>query len=269
MFSVNRISVALALACAAWGAQAHNVWMKPSSTVLSKADWVTVDAAVSNDMFFFNHRPLGVDKLSITAPDGSQVAPLNVHKGELRSVFDLKPEQTGTYQLAIVNSGLSGSYKDAAGQPKRLRGSAEEVAKQIQQMPADAKDLQVAESVSRIETFVTMGKPSAVRLSGKGLELAPVTHPNDLVVGEEVTLAFHVDGKPAAGVEVVLVPDGKRYRDAVNEIKLVTDAKGQFKVKFPTAGMYWLDADAKDNKTTHALAKERRLAYVATLEVLP
>jgi hypothetical protein len=45
-----------------------------------------------------------------------------------------------------------------------------------------------------------------------------VTHPNDLVVGEEATFAFHVDGKPAANVEVVLVPEGKRYRDAVNEI---------------------------------------------------
>ena len=266
MFSATRIAAALALVCAAAGANAHGLWMKPSSTVLSKADWVTVDAAVSNDMFFFNHRPLAVDKLVITAPDGSTVAPQNVHKGELRSVFDLKPEQQGTYQLALVNSGVMGSYKDAAGQMKRLRGSAEEVSKQI---PADAKEVHVAESVSRIETFVTMGKPSALRLSGKGLELAPVTHPNDLVVGEEATFAFHIDGKPAADVEVVLVPDGKRYRDSVNEIKLKTDAQGRFKLKFPTAGMYWLDADAKDDKTSSAIAKERRLAYVATLEVLP
>ncbi|TDS85253.1 DUF4198 domain-containing protein [Comamonas sp. JUb58] len=266
MFSATRIAAALALSCAAIGAQAHSVWMKPSSTVLSKADWVTVDAAVSNDMFFFNHRPLGLDKLVITAPDGSTVEPKNAHKGELRSVFDIKPEQAGTYQLAIVNSGVMGSYKDAAGQMKRLRGSAEEIAKQI---PADAKDVRVAESISRIETFVTMGKPSPLRLSGKGLELVPVTHPNDLVVGEEATFAFHVDGKPAADVEVVLVPDGKRYRDAVNEIKLKTDAQGHVKVKFPTAGMYWLDADVKDDKTSNPIAKERRLAYVATLEVLP
>jgi len=97
----------------------------------------------------------------------------------------------------------------------------------------------------------------------------PVTHPNDLVAGEEATFAFHVDGKPAADVEVVLVPDGKRYRDAVNEIKLKTDAQGHVKVKFPTAGMYWLDADVKDDKTSNPIAKERRLAYVATLEVLP
>ncbi len=266
MFSASRLALALSLACAAVGAQAHNLWLKPSSTVLSKADWVTVDAAVSNDIFFFNHRPLAVDKLTITAPDGSTVQPQNVAKGELRSVFDLKPEKAGTYQLSIVNQGAMGSYKDAAGQMKRLRGTVEDIVKQI---PADAKDVMVAESASRIETFVTMGKPSALRLSGKGLELAPVTHPNDLVVGEEATFAFHVDGKPAANVEVVLVPEGKRYRDAVNEIKLVTDAKGQFKVKFPVAGMYWLDADVKDNKTSVPQAKERRLAYVATLEVMP
>lgn len=266
MFAPSRLVATLALACAAVGAHAHNLWLKPSSTVLSKADWVTVDAAVSNDIFFFNHRPLGLDNLVITAPDGKAVPAQNVAKGELRSVFDLKPEQAGTYQLSIVNSGLFASYKDAAGQTKRLRGSADQITKQI---PADAQDVRVTESASRIETFVTMGKPSALRLTGKGLELAPVTHPNDLVAGEAATFAFHVDGKPAANVEVVLVPEGKRYRDAVGEIKLKTDAQGRFTVKFPHAGMYWLDADAEDSKTSHPLAKERRLAYVATLEVLP
>ena len=66
----TRAIVAATLALAALGAQAHDLWFKPSSTVLSKSDWVTVDAAVSNDIFFFNHRPLAVDKLTITAPDG-------------------------------------------------------------------------------------------------------------------------------------------------------------------------------------------------------
>lgn len=266
MNTMTRLVLATALACGAASALAHNVWMKPSSTVLSKADWVTVDAAVSNDLFFFNHRPMGIDKLVITAPDGSTVAPKNVHKGELRSVFDLKPEQAGTYQLAVVNSGTNGGYKDAAGQMKRLRGTAEEI---LTQIPADAQEVRLSESASRVETFVTMGKPSAIKPSGKGLELVPVTHPNDLVVGDAATLAFHIDGQPAAGVEVVLVQDGKRYRDSLEEIKATTDAKGQFKVTFTKPGMYWLDADAQDSKTSHPKIKERRLAYVATLEVLP
>ena len=65
-------------------------------------------------------------------------------------------------------------------------------------MPADAKDLEVFESSLRVETFVTVGKPSAITPSGKGLELAPVTHPNDLAPGEPATFAMHLDGQPAA-----------------------------------------------------------------------
>jgi uncharacterized GH25 family protein len=56
----TRALAAAALALTVLGAQAHDLWFKPSSTVLSKSDWVTVDAAVSNDVFFFNHRPLGL-----------------------------------------------------------------------------------------------------------------------------------------------------------------------------------------------------------------
>lgn len=49
--------VAATLALAALSAQAHDMWFKPSSTVLSKSDWVTVDAAVSNDVFFQSSSP--------------------------------------------------------------------------------------------------------------------------------------------------------------------------------------------------------------------
>lgn len=33
--------------------------------------------------------------------------------------------------------------------------------------------------------------------------------------------------------------------------------------------MYWLDAELKDSKTSVKAAKERRVTYAATLEVLP
>ena len=52
-------------------------------------------------------------------------------------------------------------------------------------------------------------------------------------------------------------------------MKLKTDAKGQVKIKFPRAGLFWLNTDATDNKTSIAKATERRLSYIATLEVLP
>lgn len=247
-------------------AQAHNVWLLPSSTVLSKAEWITVDAAVSNDLFFFNHVPLGLESLVVTAPDGSTVAPENAHRGKLRSVFDLNLTQPGTYRLAVLNAGLMAAYKDKNGQPRRWRGTPEKFAAEV---PADAQDLRVIQSVNRVETYVTVGKPSVVKPTGKGLELVPVTHPNDLAKGEKATFAFHVDGKPAAGVEVTLVVGSSRYRDKLGEIKVSTDAQGQFSVTWPTAGMYWVDADVNDGKTSVPQAKERRLSYVGTLEVLP
>src|SRR5690606_27185828 len=51
---------ALALAlCLPFHAEAHRVWMLPSATVLSGNEaWVTVDGAVSNDLFYFEHVPL-------------------------------------------------------------------------------------------------------------------------------------------------------------------------------------------------------------------
>ena len=69
---------------------AHNTWLLPSATVLPEKQWITVDAAVSNDLFHLNHRPLTLDALSITAPDGSKPEPQGAHTGRFRSVFDLE-----------------------------------------------------------------------------------------------------------------------------------------------------------------------------------
>jgi len=261
-------ALAIALSALAGAASAHNVWLMPSSTVLSKGDWITVDAAVSNDLFFFNHRPLALDHLVVTAPDGSAVTPENVNSGKLRSVFDLDLKQSGTYRIAVLNEGVFARWKDkASGQTKRARGTAENITGQI---PADAQEVEVTQSAGRIETFATVGKPSALKPSGKGLELVALnTHPTDLVKGEKASFVLQVDGQPAADLEVIVVPGNSRYRDSLNEIKTKTDAKGAFSVTWPQAGMYWLEATTKDGKTSLPQAKERRLSYAATLEVMP
>lgn len=268
---MKKILRAAALACsltaAAFAVQAHNVWLLPSSTVLSKADWVTVDAAVSNDLFFFNHRPLALESLSVTAPDGSSVQPENMAKGKLRSVFDLNLTQTGTYRLAVINEGVFAQWKDkATGQSKRARGNPDTIASQI---PADAQNVEITQSAGRIESFVTVGKPSALKTTGKGMELVPVTAPSDLVKGEKATFTLQIDGQPARDIEVTATQGSTRYRDKVGEQTLKTDANGQFSITWPQAGMYWLEASTKDKKTTVARAKERRLTYAATLEVMP
>jgi ABC-type Co2+ transport system, periplasmic component len=263
--------LALALAVAAalpFSALAHKAWLQPSQTVLAgERPWITVDAAVSNDLFYFNHVPLRLDTLAITAPDGSALQPQNPATGKYRSVFDVELVQTGTYRLALVNDGLFASW-DENGQRKRWRGNAAGFASEV---PKNAKDLQVSQSLGRVETFVTNGAPNRTALapSGRGLELVPVTHPNDLFAGEKASFTLQIDGKPAAGLAVEIVRGGTRYRNAQDALKLTTDAQGGFSVTWPEAGMYWLQASSEDAKTSVPQAKQRRLSYAATLEVLP
>ena len=110
----------------------------------------------------------------------------------------------------------------------------------IRDRPKDAKDLKVSQSVGRNETFVTNGSPNetALKTTGEGIELVPVTHPNDLVAGEAATFKLQIDGKPAAGLELEITRGGTRYRNAQEEIKVTTDAEGKFSVTWPEAGMY-------------------------------
>jgi len=252
---------------APFASHAHKAWLLPSATVSTVDQWVTVDGAVSNDLFYFNHNPIRLDNLVITAPDGSKVTPENSHTGKYRSVFDLQLKQNGTYKVAVVNNGLFANYEED-GKRKRWRGTAEKFATEV---PTSAKNLQVSESIGRVETFVTAGKPSetALKPANVGLELIPVTHPNDLYAGEASKFRFLLDGKPATNLEVVVQAGGTRYRNEQEEQKLKTDANGELSINWATPGMYWLETGLQDEKTSVKQAKQRRLSYVATFEVLP
>ncbi len=248
-------------------AQAHNAWLLPSSTVFSKADTVTVDAAVSNDLFVANHGALRLDGLQITAPDGSPQKPESEARLKNRNVFDVSVAQPGTYRIAVLNGGTSASWKDkTTGQPKRARGTPDTIGKEI---PADAQDVTITQSEGRIETFVTMGKPSVLKPIGQGLELIALGSPTDLVKGEKSTFGLNVDGRPATDLDVTVTASNTQYRDTLAELKLKTDDKGQFSVTWPSAGMYWVEASTSDTKTTVPKATQRRLTYAVTLEVMP
>lgn len=249
------------------GLSAHRMWMVPSTTVVSGEDsWITVDAAISNDLFYPDHQPMRAAP-AVFAPDGSEAKVENFAVGKYRATFDVQVNKPGTWKIAVINNGLMGSYL-LNGEQKRLpRGTrADALATAI---PAGATEVKLTESANRNEVFVTSGAPTTtvMKPTGQGLEFAPVTHPNDLVAGEPATLGFTMDGKPAANLTVTIVPGGARYRQDVGEMKLTTDAKGQVTVKWPSAGMYWMNTTA-EGKSTAIPNAAKRMGYTATLEVL-
>lgn len=248
-------------------ALAHDTWILPSATVFSgEQPWVTFDAAVSNDKFYFNHRPLALNSLVITTPSGKTVEPVNTFSGQLRSGFDLQLQEAGTYRIALVRNGLFAHWTEN-GKPKRWFGSAREFK---QNVPANAENLKIQERASRVETFVTKGAPTALGPVDEGIALVPDTHPNDLFNGETGSFIILMDGRPLANANVEIVPEGSRYRDSVNQINATTDAKGKFSVEWPSPGRYWVHIEGKGPaKVATTQATERFASYAATLEVLP
>jgi uncharacterized GH25 family protein len=246
-------------------AAAHRFWMVPSATTVAGTDgWVTIDGAISNDLFYPDHQPMRSPPV-VTQPDGTVGKVENFAIGKYRATFDLHLTQAGTWKLAQVNEGLMGSYTLNGAEQRIPRGTAAAGF----QLPAGASDAKLTEASNRAELFVTAGAPSAGALkpSGRGLELVPVTHPNDLVAGEPATFRFLADGKPAADLAVTVIAGGSRYRDAAGEMALKTDAKGEVVVKWPGAGMYWMNATAQGAGSRPGVG--RRMSYSAVVEVLP
>lgn len=256
---------AAAAAITAAPALAHRLWMVPSTTIIAGEDgWVTVDAAASNDLFYPDHQPLRAPP-RVVQPDGADGQVEHMAIGQYRSTFDVHLTQPGTWKLVIANDGVMGGYTLNGAQTRLPRGTTAATL----QIPAGATDVKLTEVANRNELFLTRGAPTQTVLkpTGRGLELVPVTHPNDLVAGEPATFRFLADGKPAVGLPVTLIAGGSRYRDAVGETVLKTDAQGQVVVKWPAAGMYWLNATATGAGSKPGM--ERRMGYTAVLEVLP
>ena len=257
---------ALAALALPMSAEAHRAWLAPTSTVLSGADaWVGFDAGMSNGVFIPDHAAMNLAGLVITAPDGSTAQPENMARARYRSSFDLHLTQPGTWRVANVSDGVMVSYKQGGAQ-KRWRGAEADMAANI---PADATEVVATRSNSRTETFVTLGEPTTTALAptGKGIELVPVTHPNDVVAGEPATFRLVRDGRPAADLDVTIARGGTRYRDNPEEITVRTGADGAFTVTWPEPGLYWLNASVRTAANGDQMASTAQ--YNAVMEVLP
>ncbi|HSB94956.1 MAG TPA: DUF4198 domain-containing protein [Spongiibacteraceae bacterium] len=281
LFCKSIVALALASLMPA-AAHAHRPWLLPSSSnVDGKDPWVTIDTGISENLFDVDNTGMKLDGLVITGPDGATLQPDATFVGHQRTSIDLKLAKPGTYKISIAGESVMASYK-LNGEPKRFRGTTEAFAKEV---PADAQELQKSITFSRNETFVTTGEPNTTVLkpSNIGLEMIPITHPTQLFAGEKASFRFLIDGKPAAKLGLSLIPGGVRYRGVLNEIRLVTHDKGEASLIWPAAGMYWMTA-AWPERTPGMEGQgpgqgpgegkgqaqpARRLAYSATLEVLP
>lgn len=250
-------------------AQAHPVWMLPNQFVVSseQPEWITVDLTASNTFFSFDHG-VSAEQVAIYSPDGKKQPLDSFYKGHLRSVFDVQLSQDGTYKLELQRPPIFFTFfnKPEESRPQRLFANKQQAAAQL---PAGATDVKTVLINLRSATYLTNNKPNlkVFEPTGKGLELQPITHPNDIIRGETVSFQLLLDGVAAKGIKVELTPGGTAYRDKRGETQAVTDEEGKFSFTPEQAGPWLLFADHTQPSATPMADEQRTMLYI-TLEVI-
>lgn len=275
----------------------HARWIKPSHTILSaeKAEYVSFDVSISNDIFHPDISIGGVALSDISKPDGNRD---NQGNKKLEKIFGrielmaLPPESKDTIKLPMINLGRkstsamkieqSGTYKvfidqpeiafthfkNKNGKPGRLFGRASQLKDKI---PEGAIHIETSLYKPRLETFVTKNAISDINSasSDKGLRFEYLTHPNELFVGESLTLRVLLNGEKVAHTgEIKVTRNGTRYRNARETRTLVPNEQGEVHILWEQAGMYLIDAEVVVPSAEPGV-KSEIYALFAVLEVNP
>lgn len=261
----------------------HDRYLLPSHTVLSGETGQSVgfEASISNDIFHPD-RPLGDNgsgKVSpslqgffatiqpqILQPDGKPLNQAFVQAFARFSAGDFTLQESGTYRFSLPQPNLiMTTFKQSDGTSGRRFGTAPEV-------PEGATEVKTTQIYSRVETFVTLNKPTweAWNPTGAGLELSGKSHPNDLFAGEAYPFQLFFNGKPlSAACEVTLIQGATRHRNVRNDQVFTTQADGQFEVKFDQAGYYLLKATLQLPGDPATGIDAQTASLFVTLEVFP
>lgn len=250
---MKKVITLLMSLCLITQVQAHSRWLLPSHYNMSSDEglWLMADATASNEVFNVD-KALSIDVLRILTPQGKLAKPSSVYKGHRKSVIDYFVADSGTYKLT---NNYPSSYRTSYqlnGKNKRLVANKAELANKL---PKGATNIKTTLSHARIETYVTMNNPSDnFGQDGTMLELLPVTHPSDIVEGEQANFQLAFNGKPAAGVEVAITLEGVRYRNDPQVITLISNNKGEVNFTPNTAGRYLLIAEYERKAENQQLA---------------
>lgn len=258
------------LALVATSASAHPVWMLPSEFNVSSdtAHWVTVDGTASHGVFSFD-KPIGLDNVTVYDPAGNPARIGPYYKGQRRSVFDLALSEVGTYKVELRNPPryVTTYTIGKRNTERRIMANKQEAAAQV---PAKAQGGTTYAMQNISAFYVTRNTPSdtVLKSSGQGLELQPLTHPSDVVVGEAARFRLTFDGQPLAERKVEVVGHGTQWRDGRQQQDLVSDQDGVVAFTPAQRGPHLLSANI-EQVSRSPLADKVEINYLLTFEVLP
>lgn len=256
--------VALLLVALAVPAAAHTPYLAPASFEVRPDSTVTLDASFA-ETFFVPEVVFDNSEFLITLPDGSTRTPDTVQRLKTRAVVETTlPGQKGTYRFS------TGNRLGAVFRTWELNGKTGSSRDPAVPLPAGATLTSHYQSLSRSEAYLTAGGPTATALKpyGTGLELVPVTHPNDLYRGEHFDFSVQYDGKPLPNQKVEI---HRALGDGVAQpapVMLTTDAAGKARFALDQAGTYLALIRHRGPAPAGAAAPQYGNNYTLTFRVL-
>lgn len=216
-------------------ANAHSPFIVPTSFEPLHQGWVSLDAGFA-EVFFQSEVAFDKGNFQVLTPAGEWVAPARLEQFTTRSLVEYQTKDEGTYRFS------TGVRKAAIFRMYELNGERKHTRDPKEILPKEAKILDHYQSVTLADTYVTLKKPTKAALKpyNQGLEIVPVTHPNDIYAGEAFSLSVLLDGKPLRDNEVSLFTgyDLGEQENATFTAKTNQDGKVEFTVANP--GVYLL-----------------------------
>jgi len=250
----------LAVVATAGSAAADSPYLRPNVYDASNMDRVTVEAGFTDDIFA-GRVAMRSDHWNVFGPSG-EVPISDVTYLNQIAVFEVMTPADGTYRISSGRrEGRMGKMYRSATQGWRFVGEEAGVT------PAEADQVET-QSITVADVYVTRGDGREIPAGrGVGVEVIPVTHPTEIVEGEDAVFQLLIDGKPVAGQAVTVFREVGRYDGRSVEVDVTTGEDGRFTVRPSAPGAYLTlvryRGEAPEGAATPYQSQSHALTFVA------
>lgn len=231
MRRVGAMAAVFAVLAAAGSATADSPYLRPNVYDATNMDRVTVEAGFTDDIFA-GRVAMRSDHWNVFGPNGeipiTEITALNQI-----TVFEVPTPTDGTYRIS------SGRREGRIGRMYRSQSQGWRFVGEEAGVTVPEADQVETQSITVAEVYVTRGEGREVPAArGVGVEVIPVTHPAEIVEGEDAVFQLLIDGRPVAGQAVTVFREAGRYDGRLVEADLTTGEDGRFTVRPSSPGAY-------------------------------
>jgi len=224
---------------------------------------VTLDASFA-EKFFVPEVAFANSIYRVTQPNGIKTTPEIMSQLKSRVVVEHKLQEDGTYRFS------TGKRLGRVFKVYELDGKRHSMENPAESIPKGAKLVSFFQSLTLAETYVSKGAPNDVAFSAynTGLEFIPVSHPNEIFVGESFEFTSLFDGKAIGDLKVSVFLAKDQFTDEKPTLELMSNARGKLSFTPKEAGTYLLLARHRSDAPASSAAPKISNTYTLVIEAV-